>query len=119
MIANTTTRTIRRLRAQGLSIIIWSYNRLTFLGTLDDAQWIEAVTQERASESDPWTDIDVQNQVVGKVSQGLAECREWRQHQFFTTFMCEEKEYSGYASIRKPPTDIAQLHYDSGFDHVQ
>ena len=119
MITDPLKRTGRRIKAQNLSIIVWDHARLVFLGTLDDAQWVEAVVQERSTQEDDWHDLECQNQIVGHVSPALAESREWRQHQYYITFYHEGQQYSGYASIRKPPTDIAQLHLDNGFDHIQ
>ena len=112
-------RTGRRVHGENISVIVWDRARVTFLGTLDSVQWVEAITQEKSDIDGTWKEVEVHNQLYGHVSEALNESRGWRMHEFFVTFYSEGVEYSGYAVIRKPPTDYALLFLEDGFKKAQ
>ena len=108
----------RKACASDLSVIVWDQARVSFLGTLDAAQWIEAITQGKSEHDEPWVEVDRKTQLFGKVSKGLQDNLAWKQYQFFVTFYHEGKQYSGYAVLRKRPDDFALLHLENGFEEI-
>ena len=111
-------RTGRRAVASNLSVIVWDQARVSFLGTLDAAQWIQAITQGRNDVEESWREIESKTQLFGKVSEGLANNLGWRQYQFFVTFMHDGRQYGGFAVIRRRPDDFVLLHVDNGFEEI-
>ena len=111
-------RTGRRAVASNLSVIVWDQARTSFFGTLDAAQWIEAITQAKNSVDEPWREVENKTQLYGKVSEGLGQCLGFRQYQFFVTFMHNGRQYGGFAVIRRRPDDFVLLHVDNGFEEI-
>ena len=113
------TRSGRRAVASNLSVVVWDQARVSFLGTLEAGQWIEAITQGRQDTESQWQEIEVKTQVFGKVSQTLAKNLGWRQYQFYVTFNHDGKQYAGFAVLRKRPDEYALLHLEWGIEEVQ
>lgn len=113
------TRSGRRAVASDLSIVIWDQARVSYLGTLENAQWIEAITQGRNDSESQWEQTECKTQVFGKVSQTLEKNMGWKQYQFYVTFYHEGRQYAGFAVLRKRPEEYALLHLEWGIEEVQ
>ena len=113
------TRSGRRAVASDLSIVIWDQARVSYLGTLENAQWIEAITQGRNDSESQWEQTECKTQVFGKVSQTLEKNMGWKQYQFYVTFYHEGRQYAGFAVLRKRAEEYALLHLEWGIEEVQ
>jgi len=106
-------RSGRRLRADNLTIV-WDISRVSFLGTIDAAQWIEAVTQTRPDENSPWVDVEIKPQLFGRVSENLHANLPHSHLELYVTFVDGAHEYGGVGLIKKRPDEFIQLYMDKG-----
>ena len=111
---------IRRVRATGLTVTVYSRNQENVLGVMEGVKWFEDVKQVKGLSGDPWQDVSSNVQLSGRLTDAmLKKVGLFGESEVWVCFEFNGMPFSGPVLIATQSNEHVVMHVQGGYEQEQ